>query len=66
MAKNPFKGKQAPAFGKGGKGGKASEMKKFPAKKGGMSGDKPGARKALSKDKNDVTQFFRFSGGTSF
>ncbi len=51
MAKNPFKGKQAPAFGKGGKGGRASEMKKFPAKKGGMSGDKPGARKALSKDK---------------
>mgnify|MGYP001457291870 CR=1 FL=1 len=47
MAKNPFGSKQAPAFSKGGKGGKGSEMKKFPAKKGGMSGDKPGVRKAL-------------------
>lgn len=47
MGKNPFAGKQAPAFSKGGKGGKASEMKKFPAKKGGMSGDSPKARKAL-------------------
>ena len=51
MAKNPFAGKQAPAFGKGGKGGKASEMKKFPAKKGGMSGDKPVVRKALKGGK---------------
>jgi hypothetical protein len=51
MAKNPFAGKKAAPFGKGPKGGKGSEMKKFPAKKGGMSGDKPGVRKALKGGK---------------
>jgi len=48
MAKNPFKGKAAP-FTKG--GGKQSEVKKFPAKKGGMANDKPGVRKALKGGK---------------
>lgn len=49
MAKNPFKGKTAapPFAGKG----KKSEMKKFPAKKAGMSGDKPGVRTALKGKK---------------
>ena len=48
MAKNPFKGKAAP-FTKG--GGKKPEAKKFPAKKGGMSGDTPKPRFALKGKK---------------
>jgi len=48
MAKNPFAGKKITSSSKAGKG---SEMKKFPAKKGGMSGDKPGVRKALKGGK---------------
>lgn len=49
MAKNPFGKAKAAPFVKG--GGKKAEMKKFPAKKGGMSGDKPGVRKALKGGK---------------
>lgn len=46
-----MKGK-APPFGKSGMSGKDDKMaKKFPAKKEGMSGDNPKARKALSKGK---------------
>lgn len=49
MAKNasPLK----PAWMSKATGGKKSEMKKFPAKKSGMSGDKPGVRKALKGGK---------------
>ena len=36
------------AYGKGGKGGAAT---KYPAKKGGMSGDTPKPRKALAAKK---------------
>lgn len=51
MAKNPFANAKPP-FAKSGMKGKDDKMaKKFPAKKGGMSGDSPKARKALKGGK---------------